>query len=126
MADPVFNDPALRQALAEGRDAIEGRSYELDAVSADIKALEAYLWSAGIRGSVAVPMGGVEFLWWDHAEPDRWRIVWRIEGSTTARILIEAKADVRLRARAALPALLRKVAEAIGAEQPSQSDPDTR
>jgi hypothetical protein len=123
MDTPEFNDPALREALAYGRDAVEGRIAALNAVSADIKALEDYLSRSGVRVRLSVPMGNGEFLWWDRGEPDRWRIIYRYEDETdgdkatavsvlTAKPLIETQSGVRLRARAFLPTLLRSVAAA--------------
>jgi hypothetical protein len=116
---PTFRDPFLNEAITEGRQAIEGRIAALDAVSADIRALDDYLERCAVRVKVTVSLGSTKDgdVCWDFAEPDRWRLVYR-QGDSFARPLLETSTDVRLRARPALPRLLRILASQLSDTKP--------
>lgn len=128
--DPTFNDAALRFALDYAKEVVEGNREMLDRVTADIRTLEDYLARSAIRIMVEAPLGRDECIRWELAEPPRrWRILYR-QGESFAAPLLETKAVIRLRARGALPTLLRRVAEAAAmAGDPGNTAPpapDTR
>lgn len=77
---------------------LDGFYGRLDAVSADIKSLEAYLAKSGVRlpARVEVPGGGE--VSWELGEPDRWRIIYSHDNERLP--LIETKAEIRVRAGA--------------------------
>lgn len=89
----------------------------LDGISADIKALEAYLSDGCAFVEVTYPLGDAfigEDIVWKKCEPDRWRLVYR-KHKNDERPLIESKVEVRLAAARALPGLLARVGDVIGA-----------
>ncbi|HWB15892.1 MAG TPA: hypothetical protein VG538_05745 [Vicinamibacterales bacterium] len=97
---PKVSDPALQTAIDEAGPNIENYYTNLDGVSADIKSVEQYLTSSGIRipAEVHLPGKGIELegeidvlenysgrIWQDEeaiqwtADPkniDRWRLLW--------------------------------------------------
>lgn len=136
-ARPEFYDPELQQALEESSVAIESFTTKLDRLSSDIKALEAYLERSAVRVDTQVEFPGgaggpSRYLRWTRGEPDRWRIVY-VEAArnhsgwtedTGSCVLIEAPLEVRVKARAVLPLLLREVAKvALLGERPDDDIP---
>jgi hypothetical protein len=148
-ARPAFHDPRLQEALEESAPTIEEFTARLDRLSADIKSLEAFLDKSAIRMAVRVkfaeeeprpsrgrswaatdkesPFG--EFIAWDKGEPDRFRIVYYkvVRGEDYPEemdrsVLIEAPLDIRVRARPALPDLLRKVSQAAALGEDTRVD----
>ena len=59
---PEVGDPSLRAALAEVGPHIENYQQNLDTISRDIKAVEQYLSSSGVRVSAFVNLGYSEML----------------------------------------------------------------
>jgi hypothetical protein len=56
-ATPAFQSSTLRNAVAASRDALEGFNAARDAVSNDIKTLEAYLLSTGVTQTFRFALG---------------------------------------------------------------------
>jgi hypothetical protein len=97
---PQVSDPALQAALDEAGPNIENYHANLDGVSSDIKSVEQYLASSGVRmqAEVRLPGKGIELedemdvlenysgrIWQDEEtirwavdpkNPDRWRVIW--------------------------------------------------
>jgi len=97
---PAFHSRSLQEALAEAAPHLENIPQNLDAISEDIKTLERYLETVGVRVPVSLPMGhGEEYgntqsgkhcdlsteveefneivEWAQVQGKDRWRILYR-------------------------------------------------
>lgn len=89
---------------------------DLDFISADILALEQCLEQSAVFVDTVVLFRGMtgERLGWQVGEGGRWRVVYLVPEASPAQPagvpLIETPAEVRVRAQAALPDLLRAVA----------------
>lgn len=93
---------------------VDGYLARLNAVSEDIKSLEAYLAASGVQVPTAVYWeNGDEWIAWGHAEPERWRII--CGSGKERRPFIEMKSDVRLRLAPLLPKLLTALGDAVAA-----------
>ena len=141
---PSFNSPALTGAVEETAAQVQGFTQNLDKMSADIKKLEEYYLTSGIRVVVEAPISTGESVLWTNEwgltpeEHDRWRIVylrqactWHPEYETYVadgeieeyRPLIEIPVAVRLRAYRALPDLVREIGQQVTVH-PLEAIPD--
>jgi len=112
---PKFNDASLAATMASAAPWIDSVGEQLNRLSEDIKALEAYLLESGVRVEVSVGIGLRTALRWMEHAPKTWRIVW---DDGDRRPLIEMPAATRLTARDHLPALLHAVAAKVVEAQP--------
>lgn len=128
---PKFNSKLLQESFNKVSPDIDGHLQNLDAISADIKALEAYLEKSGFRfrAEYELPGDGVyrEWLYWaEEAKSGRWRIMlngaWDPEACDCAMItpgegeyrpLIETSGPKRLFCYDHLPKFLEEVASMV-------------
>ena len=136
---PTFNDPNLRAAFDEAAPLIEGFTQRLDDLSKDIRGLEAYLERSAVRIPIEVKIDDSrgqlgEYIAWQQGEPDRFRVIYfrRIHvdeideyGDTDRTVLIEAPVAVRVRAKAALSALVSEIGRAASLGEATKAADDS-
>jgi hypothetical protein len=117
---PHVSDPELQAALDRWGPHIEQYTARLDRVSAEIRAVEAYLRTGGLWCAVTIAVDEHTGVAWRPDVKGQWRVRYASRTPLSGRPLIETPGAIRLATRAALPALIRAIQETAMKNAPAR------